>query len=650
MMNRAYSILNIKSVDESERIIEGIASTPSTDRQGDIIESLGAKFNLPMPLLWQHRSSEPVGWVEMAQPTDTGIPFQARIAKVDEPGELKKLTDKAWQSLNTKPTPLVRGVSIGFKINKDGFETMKGGGWRITDWEWLELSLVTIPANQDATISLVRSLDEADRADKQQNGSAAGTQIKPIKISKETTMPKTIQERLKEAETSLTAKATQAQALLDAADDKGETLDAEQDQRWIDLKGEIDGLNKHIGRLRDMEQINLTRAIPVIGTNPDAAAQSRNGTAISPITVRQREVEPWVPFVRMVIAQAAARGNIMLAHEIAKSREQWMVETPQVAEYLKAAVSVGTTTDAVFAGPLVQYANLPSAFAEYLRGSTIIGRIPGLRRVPFKVRIPRMTGASTVNWVGEGRAKPLSSLAFDTITMDFAKIAGIVPLTEESIRLSTPNIETIVRDELAGAITAFMDSQFIDPSKAANDVSPASITNGAFTITPSGTTAAALRSDIARLMATFLQSNQGLATAVWIMTQTIAMRLSMLVNTLGQPEFPSVNASGGTFAGLPVITSENIPSSSGSPDQGWPIILAKADEILLADDGQVTIDASREASLQMESAPDSPPTGSTVLTSLWQHNMVGIKAERFINWRLRRNNAVVYISNAIYTG
>ena len=179
MINRAYSILDIKSVDERERIIEGIASTPSTDRMGDIVESMGAKFSLPMPLLWQHRSSEPVGWVEMAQPTENGIPFRARIAKIEEAGELQNLTDKAWQATKAK---LVRGVSIGFKIAKDGFETMKGGGWRIKDWEWLELSLVTIPANQDATISMVRSIDEALRTDKQQDDGAAGIKPKPIKI------------------------------------------------------------------------------------------------------------------------------------------------------------------------------------------------------------------------------------------------------------------------------------------------------------------------------------------------------------------------------------------------------------------------------------------------------------------------------------
>ena len=435
MMNRAYSILDIKSVDERERIIEGIASTPSTDRMGDIVESMGAKFSLPMPLLWQHRSSEPVGWVEMAQPTENGIPFRARIAKIEEAGELQNLTDKAWQATKAK---LVRGVSIGFKIAKDGFETMKGGGWRIKDWEWLELSLVTIPANQDATISMVRSIDEALRTDKQQDDGAAGIKPKPIKIKESRVMPKTIQERLKEAETSLAAKATQAQSILDAADDKGETLDAEQDQQWVELKQQIDGLNKHIGRLRDMDQINIQRAVPVVANGPDAASQSRNGSGLSPIIVRHREVEKGIPLARYTLAkmaQAAGYGN---AYELAKSREQWMAETPEVVEALRAPVPFGTTTDSVWAGPLVQYQVLSQNFAEFLYPMTIIGRIQGFTRVPFKVRVPVQTQGATVNWVGEGAPKPLTSLAFTTVTLDFAKIAGIIPLTEELVRAQFP--------------------------------------------------------------------------------------------------------------------------------------------------------------------------------------------------------------------
>ena len=37
-MKRAYSVLDIKSFDEDQRIIRGIATTPQTDLQDDIVE------------------------------------------------------------------------------------------------------------------------------------------------------------------------------------------------------------------------------------------------------------------------------------------------------------------------------------------------------------------------------------------------------------------------------------------------------------------------------------------------------------------------------------------------------------------------------------------------------------------------------------
>jgi hypothetical protein len=66
MKTKAYSTLVIKAVDDDKREITGIASTPGTDRDGDIVEPAGAEFILPVPLLWQHRSAEPIGYVSKA--------------------------------------------------------------------------------------------------------------------------------------------------------------------------------------------------------------------------------------------------------------------------------------------------------------------------------------------------------------------------------------------------------------------------------------------------------------------------------------------------------------------------------------------------------------------------------------------------------
>lgn len=155
MLKRAYSLLEIKGVDEDKREIVGVASTPTTDRYGDIVEPNGAEFKLPLPFLWQHDASQPIGHVVKAKPTKEGIEVLVRLTKTEEDGSLKNRLDEAWQSIKLG---LVRGLSIGFRSIEHTF--IEGTyGVHFLKWDWMELSAVTIPANAEASITQIRSLD-----------------------------------------------------------------------------------------------------------------------------------------------------------------------------------------------------------------------------------------------------------------------------------------------------------------------------------------------------------------------------------------------------------------------------------------------------------------------------------------------------------
>ncbi|WP_080949136.1 HK97 family phage prohead protease [Moraxella bovoculi] len=158
-MTKAYSTLTIKSVTDTddERIITGIATTPSTDRDDDILEPAGAKFNLPIPLLWQHNHNQPIGEVIQATITDKGIEIVAKIAKIADDGKLKERIDEAWQSIKSG---LVKCLSVGFKIKEYSY-IENSWGLHIKEWEWWELSIVTIPANADAVITSVKQIKSA---------------------------------------------------------------------------------------------------------------------------------------------------------------------------------------------------------------------------------------------------------------------------------------------------------------------------------------------------------------------------------------------------------------------------------------------------------------------------------------------------------
>lgn len=152
--SKAYGLLEIKEADDEKRIIKGIASTPTPDRCNDIVDSTGAKFTLPMPFLWQHQHDKPIGEVVAATVTEKGIEVEIHIAKVSEEGKLKDRIDEAWQSIKMG---LVKGLSIGFRgIEYNFIESTNGIHFK--EWDWYELSAVTIPANMEASITSVKQV------------------------------------------------------------------------------------------------------------------------------------------------------------------------------------------------------------------------------------------------------------------------------------------------------------------------------------------------------------------------------------------------------------------------------------------------------------------------------------------------------------
>lgn len=163
-MKLAYSLLEVKSVSEDEWRIEGIATTPTPDRVDDVVEPKGAQFTLPVPFLWQHNKHQPIGNVIEAQVTDEGIKVVIQLVKPSEVEsvELKDLLQKAWDSIKTG---LVRGLSIGFR-GLEVADIQGTWGYKFIKWDWYELSAVTIPANEEATITGIKTLCQTNQSNK----------------------------------------------------------------------------------------------------------------------------------------------------------------------------------------------------------------------------------------------------------------------------------------------------------------------------------------------------------------------------------------------------------------------------------------------------------------------------------------------------
>jgi HK97 family phage major capsid protein/HK97 family phage prohead protease len=656
-MNRAYSLLTVKAVDNERRVITGIATTPTPDRVGDVVEPMGVKFNNPMPLLHQHKAELPVGTVTFQKPTKDGIKFEARLPNIEIDGPLKDRVDMAWQEIKAG---LVRGVSIGFRSLEASM--MEDGGIHFLQTEVMELSLVTIPANADTVIQTIKQYDVGLPASGE---AASGETVLPASREKSKPQPKTPRrtsvrnytEQIAAFEKQCLDKSTKMAEIQQKAADDGRNKDEAEKEEFDTLRDEIKALEIEIEDLKEMERIAKSTVKAVVATTPEDGTNSRQpDQKPQHITVRECPGMPkGIAFARMAKCKALAALDHASPFEVAKTLypDHTELHAALVPAYQKTAVAAAMTSVTAWAGALVNVSSIAADFVEYLRPMTIIGQfgvgnVPSLRRVPFRTILASQTAGTTGYWVGEGQPKPVSKATFTTTSLVPYKAAAIAVATMELLRDSSPSAEGIIRDDIAKAVAAKIDSDFLDPQKGLEtNVSPASISNGLTPINSSGRDADSVRADIVTAFAAFLAVNNTPSTGVWIMSAVTALQLSLLTNALGQPEFPGMGMKGGTLNGLPVITSEFLAYTEDSPTTGRDVFLVNASDIWFADDGGIDVSMSTEASLQMDDAPTNA-SGSTVtatsLVSMWQTNSVAFRAERSVSWARRRTEAVQYIA------
>lgn len=633
-LKRAYSLLEVRSYDEEKREIRGVATTPSTDSYGDIVESDGAEFNLPIPLLWQHSHDKPIGQVTEAKVRGDKIEVVAKLAKVDEAGALRDRLDEAWQSIKHG---LVKGLSIGFRaLEWQHIET----GIKFTKWAWLELSAVTIPANQDATIELVRAASGASKAS--DTRVRAGAVSLTIPNYEESEM--TVSEQINALSAKREANKARMTTLAEKAAKEGRTMDDAEGEEYDDLSAEITTIERDLSRLTKLQDVAKEQAEPVSGRTAESAAKSRSSVRVS---MPAEKLEPGINFARLARVRALARIDDSYDNPRHAAKSIYG-ENSSVYGYLKqrAAVPAASTGDDDWAGFLVgDETSIYADFVEYLRPQTIVGKfgtdgIPALRSVPFNVPLLSMTSGATAYWTGEGAAKPLTKFTGTRTTLEPFNVTALSAATKQLLKRANPAADQLIRDDLTSAIVERIDLSFIDPSNSGGPASPASITNGVIPIDSSGCDADAIRCDVSAAVGAFAAARNPISSGVWIMSTQLAIALWQMRNPLGQREFADMTLGGGIFEGFPVIVSDHV-------DDGY-VALVNASDIWLGDEDGIDVAMSEDASLEMMDNPTASSTAPTPAetVSMFQTNSVAFRVEREINWAPRRSEAVQLIQGA----
>ncbi len=329
---------------------------------------------------------------------------------------------------------------------------------------------------------------------------------------------------------------------------------------------------------------------------------------------------------RVFKAKAIAQDELAQLHYIEAQR--WVDD-----HFIKAAVAPHMTTNAY---ELVS--RVGRDFVNMIRPATLLGRMSGLRRVPFTTRTTTQTGGVNAQWIGEFGPKPVQPMAFEEQdSLMPRKVAAISVITQELARAAQGAENELLRD-LGDAAVQAVDLAFIDPDNAGEaGERPASITNGQPTFTSSGSDAAAAREDF-RVLARNYRGNW--RSAVVVMDSVTAVALAQMPSALGGGSIDIANGTGVVF-GVPLLITDARPQDSS----GGYLSLIDASGVQLAGLVDAELKATREALIQMS---NTPTDGAAQMVSMWQCNSIAMLGEVLVNWQAVRSEVAVSIIDVSY--
>jgi Phage capsid family len=300
---------------------------------------------------------------------------------------------------------------------------------------------------------------------------------------------------------------------------------------------------------------------------------------------------------------ALCKGSPSEAYNLAKMNRA----LPPILSVLKSATDPGSTTG--WGSSLAEFSVLADAFLVSLRSASIFeAALPFTMRVPPMTTVRIVTTGATGATINEAMTKPVTKLALSASDMNEQKSVAIVAATESLLRQS--NIR-LFQTELESAVAAAVDAAFI--TKITTGISPTA-TNGY-------TSTAVLQDISSAIRSLTLDASSKVFIAV---SPDIAAAWATKVTAQGELLLPDLGIGGGEVAGCTVFPCDCI---SGQ------VVAFDAAQIATSDGG-IELDTAKYATLQLDTVGDSPPSSATPYISLWQMDMVGLKAIR--HWAAER--------------
>jgi HK97 family phage major capsid protein/HK97 family phage prohead protease len=351
-------------------------------------------------------------------------------------------------------------ISVGYRIHQMILEETGDGGdvYRATKWEPLEISLVSIPADQsvgigrsggearDITIIQTKQLNQPleRKTMTTPENPAANVQTAPAIITVDANAERAA---IREKETArireINALGTRHNLTDKAAEFIGTGKTADEFRALvldsIGVTPPVQTANSGAIGLSDKEARDFS-FLKVLRAMSDPTNQKLWEAAAFEREVSQATVDQFKH--RKFRGNFAVPSDVLLVQRSAGMQKRDL----NVANNAQGGYMVGTEIR-------------PESFIELLRNRMMVRQLGArvLSGLEGNITIPKQTGAGTAYWVNEGGDVTESTQAIGQVAMSPKTVGGYTEFTRRMLLQSSPDVENFVRDDLAQILAIGID-------------------------------------------------------------------------------------------------------------------------------------------------------------------------------------------------
>ena len=436
-----------------------------------------SRMNDGAPWLWNHNRDVILGVTEKAWLGDDRRLYSTVRWS---PNTQEKGTEE-YKRRNDIEAGITRNVSFAYEIREI---EERADGFYVTDWPVLEVSSVSVPADQ--TVGLGRAMDDPWVEDqvKPHPEPVAEPMADVERAAVDSPEPEAEEvHRLKDVQSAertesfkeppMTTEVNVAELQQDARRAERERVAAirgmvEQFDLSNDLAEKLinDDATVEAARAVVMDQIGM-RKVEYTGKVHDAGAAN---LGLSEREKRQFSLCRLINHMMDPSAKTAAEAGYELevcraaadlqAKTLNKSARGHLIPWEVLGAANRAAETPGQTVGA-FAdgGALVGTNRLDAQFIDLIRNRSafLTSGLTMLTQLEGNVEIPKKLGSSTYYFVGENVDVTNSKLAFGLVNMIPRTIGVRVPVSRRAMIQSSPDVENLVRLDMAESVALGMD-------------------------------------------------------------------------------------------------------------------------------------------------------------------------------------------------